>query len=47
VRRASVSSGETFGIGEDNVVRQVRMARGGDVVLLEKPADSRSPKRTD
>ena len=35
---------ETFLIEEDGGVRQVRMARVGDVVLLDHPADATGPR---
>jgi hypothetical protein len=34
-------------IEQDNSVRQVRMARIGDVALLQKPPDDKLPKRID
>jgi hypothetical protein len=38
---------ETFFIEEDGGVRQVRMARVGDVVLLDHPADATGPRSVD
>jgi len=35
---------ETFLIEEDGDVRQVRMARVGEVVLFDRPADTTSPR---
>jgi hypothetical protein len=47
IKAAQRFGAETFLIEENDGVRQLRMARVGDVVLLDYPADSNGPRSID